>query len=572
MTATDPDPSVLVSPPAGEETEERPNRYRPVVIGLFVFLLFIVAGLLLARCGDDDGSRVSTSRAASSLVAQQLRARLAAEGIENIDVHVRPSGKVVYRGRASSEAVLARVSALALEVNNGRAPLVNELRLASDPADPAGDVRAALADAGYEDVGVAVDARGVITLSGLVEDDAAKAEAARLAAAAAPGATIDNRLLTRTVLDRVRAALDREGFRAVDVSAGVDGSIVLGGRAASEADKARAAGVATAAAPAGAKVDNRLVVGPASTGGTSSTSAPADPAAAVRAALVRAGYPEARVAAAADGSVVLTGVAGTAAIRDRIVAIAKGAATATITDRMALAVASPAVSTVPAGEVGKVTAAYEAGGAKLRLTGLVPDQATADAIVAAANSAVGPGNVVNELRVAAQPAQQGTIIVISGRLTDAAVAGQLRRFGADAAAATGYRFDDSQLTLEVSTDARAVEGSLDQLFSQGDVLFASGSAELTPEARAVLDQAVEILRAARSGSVTIEGHTDTDGSEGANLALSQNRAEAVRQYLVDSGIDAGRLNALGKGEAEPKAPNDSPANKALNRRIEFVLG
>ncbi|MEM1335671.1 MAG: OmpA family protein, partial [Actinomycetota bacterium] len=69
--------------------------------------------------------------------------------------------------------------------------------------------------------------------------------------------------------------------------------------------------------------------------------------------------------------------------------------------------------------------------------------------------------------------------------------------------------------------------------------------------------------------ITIEGHTDSDGSEESNLALSQGRAEAVAQALVDRGIDIGALTPIGFGEAEPIAPNDTDENKALNRRVTF---
>ena len=67
----------------------------------------------------------------------------------------------------------------------------------------------------------------------------------------------------------------------------------------------------------------------------------------------------------------------------------------------------------------------------------------------------------------------------------------------------------------------------------------------------------------------IEGHTDSDGGANTNLALSQARAEAVEQALIDRGVDGDVLDPVGFGETQPIAPNDTDANKALNRRVTF---
>ena len=71
--------------------------------------------------------------------------------------------------------------------------------------------------------------------------------------------------------------------------------------------------------------------------------------------------------------------------------------------------------------------------------------------------------------------------------------------------------------------------------------------------------------------VKIIGHTDSDGDDAKNLELSQRRAQSVKNELVSKfGIDASRIETEGAGETTPVAPNDTPANKALNRRVEFV--
>ncbi len=74
--------------------------------------------------------------------------------------------------------------------------------------------------------------------------------------------------------------------------------------------------------------------------------------------------------------------------------------------------------------------------------------------------------------------------------------------------------------------------------------------------------------------VTIEGHTDSIGSDGYNLRLSERRAKAVKMYLVARGVEGSRLDTLGKGESEPVADNskdgkDNPEGRAMNRRAEL---
>jgi outer membrane protein OmpA-like peptidoglycan-associated protein len=99
--------------------------------------------------------------------------------------------------------------------------------------------------------------------------------------------------------------------------------------------------------------------------------------------------------------------------------------------------------------------------------------------------------------------------------------------------------------------------------------FESGRADLTPDSHGVLDQVVAALNAYPEARLEIRGHTDSQGPANFNLELSQRRAEAVRQYLIKGGIDAGRLTAVGVGEEEPMASNGTPDGRALNRRIEF---
>lgn len=103
------------------------------------------------------------------------------------------------------------------------------------------------------------------------------------------------------------------------------------------------------------------------------------------------------------------------------------------------------------------------------------------------------------------------------------------------------------------------------------VTFLPGSATLTADAKVVLETATAALAGQKDLKVELGGYTDAQGSDAANQRLSQRRADSVRQYLVDKGIEADRLTAVGYGEANPIATNDTPAGRAENRRVEFKL-
>ena len=106
-------------------------------------------------------------------------------------------------------------------------------------------------------------------------------------------------------------------------------------------------------------------------------------------------------------------------------------------------------------------------------------------------------------------------------------------------------------------------------FSTTKILFASGSDKLKPESYSFLDDLAQTLLNDQSLSVSIIGHTDSDGSEATNLALSKKRAESVKKYLADKGVQESRLQTDGKGEGEPVADNSTSEGKAQNRRVEF---
>jgi outer membrane protein OmpA-like peptidoglycan-associated protein len=101
------------------------------------------------------------------------------------------------------------------------------------------------------------------------------------------------------------------------------------------------------------------------------------------------------------------------------------------------------------------------------------------------------------------------------------------------------------------------------------ITFATGKAEITSESEETLQKALRTLQTYPEIDVEIGGHTDNVGSKSSNQRLSQRRAESVRDWLIENGIDANRLTAVGYGEDQPTVDNDTPENKAKNRRIEF---
>lgn len=99
--------------------------------------------------------------------------------------------------------------------------------------------------------------------------------------------------------------------------------------------------------------------------------------------------------------------------------------------------------------------------------------------------------------------------------------------------------------------------------------FETNSANITPDSEEILMKAYNTMKNNPAIEVEISGHTDSRGSAEKNQVLSENRANSVKVWLVEKGIDGNRITTVGYGEDKPIAPNDSPENMAKNRRIEF---
>ena len=142
--------------------------------------------------------------------------------------------------------------------------------------------------------------------------------------------------------------------------------------------------------------------------------------------------------------------------------------------------------------------------------------------------------------------------------------------------------EDSQKQAEAAeAQAKRLEQELAELKAKktdrgfvltlGDVLFVTGKADLMSGAQRTIDQLAGFLNKYPTKKVSVEGHTDSVGSEDYNFALSQRRADSVRSAIMARGISSDRISAKGLGELYPVASNDTPAGRQQNRRVEILI-
>lgn len=229
------------------------------------------------------------------------------------------------------------------------------------------------------------------------------------------------------------------------------------------------------------------------------------------------------------------------------------------------------------------------------LTGYVPDNNVHAALVAAAGRKFFSEKVVDNLKAsvgapsgfaaAVVPAlgalsrlSTGTLVVsdrevnLSGDAFYDAAAAQIRAgLGKDFPQGWQFKADISVRPAVAPVDATVCQQLFADLLAKGKIRFVSGRATIDLDSVGLLDRLVETAQRCPTADIEIAGHTDTDGEDSFNQALSEKRAQAVMDYLVKAGLPASRFTATGYGSTQPVASNDTDEGKAQNRRIDFLV-
>ena len=125
---------------------------------------------------------------------------------------------------------------------------------------------------------------------------------------------------------------------------------------------------------------------------------------------------------------------------------------------------------------------------------------------------------------------------------------------------------------EPEPEPKRVTVTADKIVITEKIHFEVDKATIMTDSHGLLNEIVQVLKdSPQIKLVSIEGHTDSDGSDAHNDTLSKARAKAVKDYLVKNGIKAGRLASKGFGESKPIASNDDAEGKEKNRRVEFLI-
>lgn len=144
--------------------------------------------------------------------------------------------------------------------------------------------------------------------------------------------------------------------------------------------------------------------------------------------------------------------------------------------------------------------------------------------------------------------------------------------GAVVGGAVGNYMDRQAAALQKSMPEAEVVRDGDKVFVAlpSGILFDLGKDALKPSAKESLSKAALTLKDSQT-NIIIQGHTDSTGSDAVNQPLSERRAQRVREYLVSQGVPGSKMTSVGYGSSRPAVPNDTEANRALNRRVQLEL-
>jgi OOP family OmpA-OmpF porin len=231
----------------------------------------------------------------------------------------------------------------------------------------------------------------------------------------------------------------------------------------------------------------------------------------------------------------------------------------------------------------------------LTLSGYVPDNNVHAALVTAAGRRFFDEKVVDNLKASVGAPQgfasavvpalgalsrlsTGTLVVsdrevkLSGDALYDAAAPQIRAdLPKDLPQGFQVKADISVRPASAPVDATVCQQLFTDLLGKGKIHFSAGRASIDPDSAGLLDRLIETALRCPTANIEVAGHTDSDGEDAANQALSEKRAQAVADYLVKAGLPANRFTAVGYGSAQPIASNDTEDGKAQNRRIEFTV-
>ncbi|MEQ8880491.1 MAG: OmpA family protein, partial [Cyclobacteriaceae bacterium] len=134
-------------------------------------------------------------------------------------------------------------------------------------------------------------------------------------------------------------------------------------------------------------------------------------------------------------------------------------------------------------------------------------------------------------------------------------------------------FDFNEITASdtISTALALTKIETGAAIVLNNIFFDFDKAVLKTSSYSELKKALELLKKGKIQKIEIAGHTDSTGDSAYNQGLSERRAKAVYNYFISNGVGKERVVAFGYGEKQPKAPNDTPANRQLNRRVEFKI-
>ena len=231
----------------------------------------------------------------------------------------------------------------------------------------------------------------------------------------------------------------------------------------------------------------------------------------------------------------------------------------------------------------------------LTLTGYVPDNNVHAAIASAAARKFFSEKVVDNLKPsigapsgfvsAVVPAlgalsrlSTGTLVVndreikLSGdAFFDAAVTQIRASLAKDFPEGWQVKADISVKPAAAPVDPTVCQQLFSELLAKGRIRFEPGRAIIDQDSAGLLDRLIETAMRCPSADIEIAGHTDADGEDAVNQALSEKRAQAVLDYLIRAGLPASRFTPIGYGSSQPVASNDTDEGKAKNRRIDFLV-